>query len=157
YFTRGSSKNTVRTALTHPCIIAVAVGIVLMMPGVQLPAVLERTISSLGACNTGLSMLLIGMIMHDLRPHDFIDTRILGFSAVRLVLIPLLVLTGCRIFHAETLASQVALLLVSMPAAGTTAVLAAKYGGDTAFAAGCVTVTTVLSLAAIPLWCMAMR
>ena len=159
YFTRGNAKNTantVRKALTHPCIVAVVLGIVLMLTGVQLPEVLEKTLSSLGACNTGLSMLLIGMIMHDLRLHDFFDPLILCFSAVRLLLIPFLVFTACRVFHAETLASQVALLLGSMPAAGTTAVLASKYGGDTAFAAGCVTVTTVLSLAAIPLWCLAM-
>ena len=33
-------------------------------------------------------------------------------------------------------------------------ILAAKYGGNAHFAAGCVTVSTLLSLLAIPAWCL---
>ena len=35
--------------------------------------------------------------------------------------------------------------------------LAAKYGGNARFAAGCVTVSTLLSLLAIPAWCLVLQ
>ena len=62
---------------------------------------------------------------------------------------------GCRLAGMGGLSEAVAVLLAAMPAGGTTAIVAAKYGGDAEFAAGCVTVSTVLSLIAIPLWCLA--
>lgn len=154
YFTKGGGHGW-KKVFTNPCIIAVFAGTALWAGRIRLPAVLDSTIHSLGACNTGLSMLLIGMLMSGFRWRDLLDPGILRFCAVRLGLLPLLVLVGCRLFHAEELASQVSLLLAAMPAAGTTAVLAAKYGGDARFAAGCITASTFLSLVTIPLWCLA--
>ena len=37
---------------------------------------------------------------------------------------------------------------------GTTAILAEKYNGDSAFASKCVAVSTALSLITTPLWCL---
>ena len=48
----------------------------------------------------------------------------------------------------------VSVVLAAMPMGGVTAVLAEKYGGDSAFASKCVAVSTVLSLITTPLWCM---
>jgi len=154
YFTKGGGHGW-KKVFTNPCILAVFVGTALWAARIPLPGVVDGTIRSLGACNTGLSMLLIGMLMSGFRWRDLLDPGILRFCAVRLGLLPLAVLAGCRMFHAEALASQVSLLLVAMPAAGTTAVLAAKYGGDAQFAAGCITASTFLSLVTIPLWCLA--
>lgn len=154
YFTHtGDWRSTVRRVCTNPCILAVLLGALLMVLRIGLPPVLEESVEALSRCNTALSMFLIGMILSDLRWRDFLDAEILRFCAVRLLLIPALTLLGCRLLRTDALAAHVAVLLVSMPAAGTTAVLASKYGGDTAFAAGVVAVSTVLSLAAIPLWC----
>ena len=47
-----------------------------------------------------------------------------------------------------------AVVLAAMPAGTTTAILASKYNGDEAFASRCIVLTTVLSMAMLPLWCM---
>ena len=154
YYTKSESQKNWKKALTHPCILAVVIGVVLLMTQIKLPSVLNRTVSALGTCNTGLSMLLTGMVMSRFRWRDFLDPTILLLSAIRLGLVPLLVFICCRVLHAEALASNVALLIAAMPAPGMAAVLAAKYDSDAAYAAGCVTVTTTLSLLTIPLWCM---
>lgn len=154
YFTKGGGHGW-KKVLTNPCILAVLAGTALWAARMDLPPVLDGAVRSLGSCNTGLSMLLIGMLMSGFHWRDLADPGILCFCGVRLVLIPFLTLAGCRIFHAEALASQVSLLLTAMPAAGTTAVLAAKYGGDAEFAAGCITASTFLSMITIPLWCAA--
>ena len=39
----------------------------------------------------------------------------------------------------------------------TTAILAAKYGGDEVFATKCVVFTTLLSMVSAPVWCMVLQ
>ena len=46
------------------------------------------------------------------------------------------------------------MILTAMPAGATTSILALKYGGDAPFASACTALTTVLSLIAVPLWCV---
>ena len=45
-------------------------------------------------------------------------------------------------------------VLAGMPMGGTTAILAEKYGADSAFASKCTALSTVLSLITTPLWCL---
>ena len=52
------------------------------------------------------------------------------------------------------LATGVAVVLAGMPMGGTTAILAEKYGADSAFASKCTALSTVLSLITTPLWCL---
>ena len=70
------------------------------------------------------------------------------------MLIPLVVYIGCSLFVTDSLVTGVSVLLAAMPAASTTAILAAKYEGDAVYASKCVVITTVLSLLATPLWSM---
>lgn len=44
-------------------------------------------------------------------------------------------------------------VLSGMPAGSTTAILAEKYGGDAEYASKCIFLSTLLSLATIPLLC----
>ena len=70
------------------------------------------------------------------------------------VVIPLAVFAGCRLAGLDGLPAAVSVVLAAMPAGATTAILASRYECDSAFAASCVTVSTVFSLVAIPVWCM---
>ncbi|MFQ8842227.1 MAG: hypothetical protein ACLR8P_16315 [Clostridium fessum] len=51
----------------------------------------------------------------------------------------------------------ISVVLAAMPAASTTAILAAKYGGDEVFATKCVVFTTLLSMVSAPVWCMVLQ
>ena len=157
FFTKGSKQKLWKKVLGNPCIDAVFIGLALLLTQWQLPEVLGSTIRSLGNCNTALSMFLIGMICADVDRQDFLDVDSLYFSAVRLVLIPGLLLLGCRLAGTAELVTDVSVVLAAMPAGGTTAILAAKYGGNARFAAGCVTVSTLLSLLAVPAWCLVLQ
>ena len=99
-------------------------------------------------------MLVIGTILADVKPRDMLDKSIFVFSGLRLILIPLLVYAGCLICVIDPLVTGVSVLLAAMPAASTTAILAAKYDGDAAYASKCVVTTTVLSLLTTPVWSM---
>ena len=104
--------------------------------------------------NTAMSMLVVGTILADVKPRQLWDKSLLLFSGLRLILIPLVVYIGCLIFRVDALVTGVSVLLAAMPAASTTAILAAKYDGDAVYASKCVVITTVLSLLATPVWSM---
>lgn len=155
YFTKGRDRKAiVKRVLTHPCIIAVFLGMILMLTQVSLPAFLDAALKDIGNCNTAMSMLVIGTILADVKPREMLDKSIFLFSGLRLVLIPLVVYVGCLAFRVDGLVTGVSVLLAAMPAASTTAILAAKYDGDAVYASKCVVLTTVMSLIATPLWSM---
>ena len=69
------------------------------------------------------------------------------------ILLPLLVWMVCVGLDIDPLVRNLSVILTAMPAGATTSILALKYQGDAPFASACTAVTTVLSLAAVPLWC----
>lgn len=155
YFTESPDRKTVvKKVLTHPCIIAVYIGLILMITRLPLPVFLQNTIRSIGGCTTTISMVLIGAILAEVEPGSILDRGIVKYALIRLFLLPLLVYLSCRVFHVTPFLSGVSVLLTGMPAGSTTAILAAKYDGDYIFATKCVVVTTLLSLVTIPLWCI---
>ncbi len=153
YFTESpSKKEVVKKVLTHPCIVAVIIGLVLMALQLPLPSFLTRTLGSLSSATTPMTMLLIGSIMAGADLRTMVTRITVMFSAVRLVLIPLAVFVGCLIFHVDATVGGVSVILAAMPAGSTTAILAARYHRDEEFASKCVVLTTVLSMIAIPVW-----
>ncbi len=155
YFTVSPSRwQLIKKILTHPCIIAVELGLVLLIGQFQLPGVISATISSLGSTNTSVSMLLIGAILSTVDLKKMVDRDSLYYCAVRLILIPGLVYLGCRIAGLEEMVTGVSVLLSAMPAASVTAVMASKYQQDAPFAAKIVALSTILSMITAPLWCL---
>ena len=155
YFAKGNNRReVVKRVVTHPCILAVLVGIVCMLTQVSLPSFLDMALRDIGNCNTAMSMMVIGTILADVKPREILDRSILIFSVLRLILLPLVVYGVCLGVGIDGLVTGVSVLLTAMPAASTTAILAAKYDGDAIYASKCVVLTTVLSLLATPVWSM---
>lgn len=154
YFTEAPDRKTlVKKVVTHPCILAVAVGFVLMVGQISLPGFLSTTVRTIAGANTFLAMMLVGTILADVPFRELPDRQTLYYSFVRLVAIPLLVLLGCRLGHVDSLVTGVSVVLSGMPAASVTAVMGAKYGKDEVFATRCVVLSTLLSMVTVPLWC----
>lgn len=155
YFTESPSRREViRKVLTHPCIIAVEIGLVLMVFQIELPVFLSKTIGSLSSGTTSLTMLLIGAIMAGADFKTMVTWETLWFSVMRLLLIPMAVCAGCYLCRIDALAAGLSVVLASMPAGSTTAILAAKYNRNEEFASKCVVLTTLLSMIMIPAWCL---
>ena len=66
-------KATAKKVLTHPCIIACVIGLILMLGKIKLPAGIDGAISALGNCNTAMSMVVIGMILAEIDWKQFWD------------------------------------------------------------------------------------
>lgn len=151
---RARRLQVARKTITHPCIVAVLIGMVLMVTQLPLPAFLGNTVKSISNCTMAISMILIGLILGGGSWHNIITKDVLYYCAIRLFFIPLAVLVGCRLGGVDGMAAGVSIVLAAMPMGGTTAILAEKYGGDSVFAGKCVIVSTILSLITTPIWCL---
>ena len=153
YFAEQAEKGSaLKTILKHPCIIALEIGLVRMALQIQVPAGIDSFLSGLGRCSTPMVMLFLGMILAEAGLKGMLTKANLFFSFIRLILIPVLVLIPCVLLHLDPMAVGLSVLLAAMPAGTTTAVLAEQYHADVEFAANCIVLTTVLSIALLPVW-----
>ncbi len=150
-------KASAKRLMTNACMIAAALGLVMMLTGFRLPAFLDRTLGYASNCMMLISMLLIGVVLSELDFRQLLWKDVWGFTAVRLLVIPAIVLLGCRLFRVPYIVTATCTLLSGMPAASLTAVLAARYHGDAELGALLVTVSTILSAVTIPIWFMILQ
>lgn len=149
-------KGVVKKVAKHPCIVAVAIGLVLMLTQLQLPGWIEKPLGMVGGCNTALSLIVIGGVLGEVEPRSMFRKEALFYCVVRLVLIPLVILGGCMLIGLETLVTETAVVLAGMPAALTTAMLASQYERDEKFAVSLIFLSTIGSMLTIPLLCLLM-
>lgn len=155
YFVAGTAdpKKVLKNVLTHPCLVAVYLGLFLMVTGLPLPGVVESTVRSIGSCNSPLTMFIVGTVMAEVPLHTILNRTTGLYSLLRLVLLPLAALGMCAAVGLSGPAAGVCVLMTGMPAGATTAIFAARYGSDAPFAARCVVLSTLLSMLTIPVWC----
>lgn len=151
-FTAASGRSVIKKLLTHPCMAAVYIGLALMLSGIPLPGFLEDSLRYTASCTTAVSMIVIGAILAqtDIR-HLEGKGWMLYYSLLRLLVIPLMLYGILTAFSVEKLLVNVTVLLAAMPAGSTTAMLAASYDGDEAFASGMIFISTLLSMVTLPL------
>lgn len=153
-FTSAKGKAVIKKVITHPCIIAVFIGLIMMIGQIRLPNYLNVSIKSLSGCTMSLSMIVIGGILAEIKFREVISKLTIYYSFIRLIVIPLLVLFGCIVADLPVLVVAVATVLAGMPAGSTTAILAEKYNGDSKLAVEIIFLSTALSLITIPLLCV---
>ena len=143
------SLISIRKIVTNPPIVGVVLGLLIYCLRIPVPAVAQRTVSMIGACNAPLAMMMIGTYLGD---ADFKKETYL-ILAGRLLVAPALALLVFRMVpEALRDVSSVAMIAASTPVAGALAMFPQKYGGDYAYGAGIVSISTILSLITMPLF-----
>lgn len=145
-------RSMAKKVATHPCVVACIAGILLMAGKITLPAFILTPLSTLGQCNTALSMLVIGMILAEIDLKTIFDKTVLWYSLNRLVVIPLVIYLVCLPLPVSATIRGISVLLAAMPAGATTSMLAAKYDRDPGFATKLVVFSTLCSIPAIMIW-----
>lgn len=155
YFVAGDTdkKKVIKNVLTHPCLVAVYIGLFLMFTQIPLPGVVEKAVRSIGGCNSAITMFLVGTILAEVKLRDLVDGTALVYSVLRLGILPLIAWGVSLAVGMEPVATGVAVLMTGMPAGATAAIFAARYNSDAPFAARCVVLSTLFSMLTIPLWC----
>ena len=153
-FLKGRKEKLWKNVLTHPCIVAIYAGVIIMVCGIQFPTFVEKTIVGISGCNTPLSMMLVGMMLAEVKPKGLIDKTMVFYAAIRLLVIPAVVFAITAFLPLDGMLRGITVIMAGMPAPITTALLSAKYGGDEKYATGMVFLSTILSLITLPLWCL---
>ena len=149
-----NAKDVARNLLRTPVFYALVAGLAIYFFQIPIPHLIAQPIELLAGMNTPLSMLITGMLLaaSDLKTIVS-DLHIWKLAAVRMLLIPAVclgVFALLGLVHLD-MSAQVVLLLECCPAAAITSVFAVQFGHDEQFAAGCVVLTTLLSILTLPL------
>lgn len=146
-----STKKLLITLAKNPCIIAVFLGIARGMAQITFFPFMESAISKLSACVSPLSMIIIGAIIADVDPRTIFEKGVLPYTAIRLIVFPIIVLSVTKLLGFDDVIVGTSMILTAMPAATSTALLAAQYNADVKFASKIVFVSTLASLITAPL------
>ena len=139
--------------LLSPPLLGFLLGVVLVILGLSLPAVLANPVSQLGGCATPMAMRFVGCILRDADWSKLkISRDLLLVLLFRFIVCPALMLGVVYVMPLPALNKQVFFLLSSMPAMTQLSVMSKESGSDVEFASLLIAVTTVLSIFMIPVY-----
>ena len=155
YFIAGQTvdkKKVLKNVLTHPCLVAIYLGLICMATQVHLPGIITDTVRYIGSCNSALTMFIVGTILADVKLPTIFNRDTLLFSGLRLILLPAAAFGLGTLLGLESVSLGVSVLMTGMPAGATAAIFAARYDSDAPFATKCVVMSTLLSMITLPIW-----
>lgn len=151
---QGEGKQTIGTRLksfANPMFVALIVGMIIGLSGVQLPSFITTVISVTGDCMSPVAMLLTGITVASMDMKKVLSIKsIYVVTVVRLLLFPL-VFIGIFKFVPMSLTVMVCTICsLAMPSGLTSIVVPSAYGKDTSVAAGTALVSHLFSCITIP-------
>lgn len=152
--TMSGDKKTLspKHLLLNPGVIGVAAGMVLFLFSVHLPEVLSMPVSYMAALNTPLPMIIIGFYLSRTNLREALrDKKAYAAIALRLVAIPLLALFFMYLFQIRGVVLVACVIAAAAPIAAATTMFAAKFDRDTSLSVNLVSLSTLFSLATMPL------
>ena len=140
--------------LINPCLIAVFGGIICFIFQLKIPENIAFAMNSIADMNTPLAMLLSGAIMAQLNFRDTLKKgRMFFVVALRLVVLSAIFALLLRFIPIDEQMRVVAAVTAACPSGAMTITMAILYGRDDYYATELFGMTTLLSIATIPL-CM---
>ena len=143
--------------LINPMTLAIALGMIFGLSGIQLPEFLEKAFSYASSTVGPLSMTLTGIVIASFTLKELLpDTKTVIFTVVRLAALPALMLAICRlldlIIPLPSAVYPAAVIMACMPCGLNTIVFPSLVGKDCRMGARFVLLSHILSLATIPFW-----
>lgn len=113
---------------------------------------ISSALDYLGALPTSLSMIVIGASLTEIPLKElFTDKRLLAFSALKLLVIPIAGLMAVKPFVREQDLLAVVMVMLATPVASMVVMIAQQHDADYRTAAKGLSLTTLLSVLTIPL------
>jgi predicted permease len=162
-----SLAGSLRDLACSPLMWSVVLGVAWGMLGWPMPAWIRTPLSTLGQATMPLALLAVGMLVQPRSGMAGSESGDPGadqkagvaqwgqlgvVSLVRLLVVPALVWGLVTLLRVERTAAAVMVLQTAMPTAVATTAMSEQYGGDSAFAAAVVILTTFLSMLTLPIW-----
>ncbi|MDO4458475.1 MAG: AEC family transporter [Clostridia bacterium] len=152
-------KVNFKTIFTSPFIIGLIIGLVIFFTQIPLPTVITSTIGAACNANTFIAMLVLGtyLAQTDLKSM-FLTPKLYLLSFVRLALIPFICALSMLVMpESYRELCTCVMIACACPVGANVAVYAQLYGKDYGYAVQTVTLSTIFSLASIPLVLMVLN
>ncbi|MEY8338562.1 AEC family transporter [Lachnospiraceae bacterium 62-35] len=146
------TKDNIKKIFSMP-IIGFLTATVLVIMNVTIPHWIFSPISQLGKMATPLAMLVIGSILRNIHYRQIElsrDTAVLMIN--RFIVSPLIMLAVLAVVPLDTMAKQVYLILIVMPAMTQFGIVAKEAGADYEFCTVLIAVTTIISMVVVPIY-----
>lgn len=142
-----------RMVFVNPVFISMVIGIALFVLQPTLPTVVTGTIGYIADGNTVLAMIILGYYLSKVQLRGlFADVRLYLFSALRLLVVPAVTILVFLPFpFARGEITLITLIAAATPIASSTAIFAQKFDQDYRRAVSYVCLSTIISVATLPL------
>lgn len=138
--------------MVNPNTISFAVAIFMLAFKIKLPPYLNPAISGIGGLTVNLSMLFIGMTLATIDLKGILKRKgIYVIVAVKMLIMPTLFILLFKALKINEVIAGAVALEAAMPAQTVLTILASEYKSDYVYSAETMFVTTVVSLATLPL------
>lgn len=148
-----SFVQNLKKGLLTPPVIAILCGIALgaMGAGSHMPAFFTRALESAGNCQGPIAMLLAGFVIGGYSVREMlVNKKVYAASAMRLIVLPALIVLLLRALGADQTAQVLAFIAVGTPLGLNTVVFPSAYGGDPKPGASMALISHTLSVITIP-------
>ena len=142
-------------------IISIAIGIILFLTRIHLPAIIDNTLSAVGSMIGPASMIVTGMLFAGMDfKQIFANKRVYFVSFFRLIIVPVIALFLIKCSQLSTFSSNgnklmmIVFLAIITPSASTVTQMCQVYGNDSQYASAINVVTTLLAIVTMPLMVM---
>lgn len=148
----GQTAFSLRKAIINPGVLGVFAGLPFLILGIHLPSPVQNAVSFLASLNTPLAMVIIGAQMARADLGAVVKQKNLyAVAGIKLILIPAVTFLLLVPWKLDATFSAATVILSAAPAAGVTAMFAERFQREPETAAQLVTLTTLLSVATLPL------
>lgn len=141
--------------------ISIAIGIVLFLTRIHLPAIINNTLSAIGSMIGPASMIVTGMLFASMDfKQIFANKRVYFVSFFRLIIVPVIALFLIKCSQLSKFSSNgnklmmIVFLAIITPSASTVTQMCQVYGNDSQYASAINVVTTLLAIVTMPLMVM---
>lgn len=139
-------------ALINPGTVSILLGFTLFIFSIKLPKPIYISLNKLGASTTPMAMLVVGSLLGDAKFKEiFGNSKLFIVALLRLIIIPLSVLFVLTRLNLPPVVAGIPVIISSMPTAANAAIFARRFDSDYRLASQGVFLTTLISIATIPL------
>ncbi len=132
-------------------VVSCLIAVVLYLSSASVPGFIRTAITGLSGLTGPLSMMVIGISLSAISLRElFLDGKLLIYSAVKLLAIPIIGTLVIRQFITNELLVAVCMIMLATPVASMAVMLAGQYDRNVELASKGVAITTILSVITIP-------
>ncbi len=153
----GERRLDVKKIFMNPNMIASLIGIVMLVTGLRLPALVDETLGTISGSFGAVCMFMIGMLLAGVEWKKlFLNRRIYLMLVLKMLLVPGLILLFCKYVPLKNMSPDgvtimlISLLAVTAPTATTIPQMAQIFRQDSEYAGAINVLTTLSCIATMP-------